>query len=573
MRLLAIIFISTIAQGQVKYFPALVRTSGTVYYVSADGDDENSGLAGQPWQTLDNVNSTTFEPNDVIAFKGGDSFTGKITKTESGLRHLPITITSYGTGKAKIISGDSSGIQLKNNQWFTVNNIEVQGSGINTANGTYTNRGAGLVATSTATSGARLKGIRFVNNKVHGTRVGILIEANASTHPQTSWRGYDSAYIYGNEVYNCSHTGILTYGQSEIIDYDHGGYSYGFTSDIHTNIFIKRNYVHDMYGFVSSDYSLAGAGTGIRTLNTDGGLIDYNRVYNVGHTGSQYGTPAGFEAECSRNITWRANESSHVTFRADQIGSEPLVEFDGAGFDVFDGHTQNMIVESNLSYLNDGYGIGGGNGGFGSPNTGHIARFNILYNNDQSGELGEIQFWAEMTGCKIYNNTIYNITSGGAIFNFSSAFDANPNVTGTVIANNIIVSPNRAIVHSPSTTTVLANNLYWRGLVGSLGITINSVTYNTLAALHTANYEIVSGVNYGVNDDPDLFDPEQTILGLYLPTNNVSTLDDYDLLETSPALSAGVHFSSLTGSVTGLKDFHEVIISTINNIGAVQLEP
>jgi hypothetical protein len=75
--------------------------TNTYYIDSQDGDDNNSGIReNNPWQTIDKVSSTTFQPGDNIYFKRGSSFTGCVTINGNGTASDPITISAYGTGDA-----------------------------------------------------------------------------------------------------------------------------------------------------------------------------------------------------------------------------------------------------------------------------------------------------------------------------------------------------------------------------------------------------------------------------------------------------------------------------------------
>ena len=93
--LLAIFFISL-----------AITSSATVYYVSANGNDSNTGTSpDQAWQSLDRVNSLTPSPGDQILFDRGGQWYGTINLTVSGSSGNPIVIGAYGTGAKPILSG------------------------------------------------------------------------------------------------------------------------------------------------------------------------------------------------------------------------------------------------------------------------------------------------------------------------------------------------------------------------------------------------------------------------------------------------------------------------------------
>jgi len=76
---------------------------GTTYYVSPSGNDNAAGTSpSTAWATTNKVNSTTFSPGDSILFEGGETFQGGLVFTSGGTPTSPITLSSYGSGRATI---------------------------------------------------------------------------------------------------------------------------------------------------------------------------------------------------------------------------------------------------------------------------------------------------------------------------------------------------------------------------------------------------------------------------------------------------------------------------------------
>jgi hypothetical protein len=101
--------------------------TGTTYYVSNDGSDENNGQSSNsPWKTLDKVNSFGFKPGDVIKFKSGGVWRGQLI-AKSGNSSALIHYTSYGEGDKPLILGsvsknnESDWVNIGGNIWSTVN--------------------------------------------------------------------------------------------------------------------------------------------------------------------------------------------------------------------------------------------------------------------------------------------------------------------------------------------------------------------------------------------------------------------------------------------------------------------
>jgi hypothetical protein len=520
------------------------------YYLSATGSDSNNGTSeATPWQTLAKITPTLLQPGDMLWLKGGHTFTGTLLIQSVGTVSQPIFISS--DGRAVISCGTGDGVRLENPEYIFVNNLHVIGSDAErTSNSTApTATGAGITAVSTRTSGAQLRGVRISNNKVSGTRTGILMQATNGTNNQTSFQGFTDWQITYNEIWHTSLCGIFTWAQPGTPTkpaLDFGGIypEVGYARNVFTDFVIERNNVHDNYGYNTNDWSLVGWGTGIRTMNASGtsakpSLVQYNRIDNGGHAGAMTGMPANFEAEVCNWITWQYNESSNC--RMDGL-------YDGAGFDVFDGGVENCICQYNYAYNNDGYGIGGGGAG-GLDTKNNIARFNILVNNNLKDKVADIQIWGPMSNTYFYNNVVYtNVNGTAALISFPAQ------VTGFYFINNIFISlGSRKIYEGQSNSPAFLNNIYWRGTPGNIGLKIGGFVANTLAEMHAAGVESWNGVNYGINADPLL--ANAGAMPTFLPAQEVKKMTDYIPMPGSPALGGGVDFSSILGDI-GPHDFH-----------------
>lgn len=535
--------------------------SGRIFYVSPTGADSNSGLStDEPWQSVSKVNSVDLLPGDTVAFEGGSTFTGKLTITDSGAEGNPITITSYGTGKAVLTNGDATAVKLLDCEWVTVDGVKVNGPGVDTS-GNTTSYGFGIVAYSTSEATGYLYGVKIKNCEVWGHRVGIcalsdktgddvIYREKPGTTRQLTWKGYSGFEVTGCEVSYCSMLGIAMYARINYLD-DLGFPTFTNQTGAHEYPYIANNYVHHLYGKNGTGFHDTYYGTGIRTISCTGGIVERNRVYEVGHMANGvYGTPCGLETESCKDMLWQYNEVSHVKFNGP-------VRYDG-GVDVFDGNCQNIILQYNYIHNCDGYGIGGGNHGFGNPNTGNIARFNVLVNNDAFGELGDIQIWGQCDNTLFYNNTIYNDRPSGKALVW-----LNGNPVTPWFVNNIFYGPNKPVMIAPAGAS-LVNNLYWKGSTGAnLGVTLAGTTYNSLTALRAAGKEVYNSTNYGMEANPLFVAPGTT--PSILMGSPVSTLTLYDLQAASPAKGVGIVVSQL-GNM-GTQDYHEQTIGQLS-IGA-----
>lgn len=80
---------------KIRHAKPEIKVSGTIYYVSNDGDDNNDGLTPETaWKTIDRVNANfkLYTNNDAVLFRCGDTFRGTIDT-------FGLTYASYGEGE------------------------------------------------------------------------------------------------------------------------------------------------------------------------------------------------------------------------------------------------------------------------------------------------------------------------------------------------------------------------------------------------------------------------------------------------------------------------------------------
>lgn len=81
----------------------LAPVQGTIYYVSPQGSDGNSGSADSPWRTLEYALSH-LSPGDTLYLRGGVYYENEIKVDLRGTAAAPITIQSY-PGERAVIDG------------------------------------------------------------------------------------------------------------------------------------------------------------------------------------------------------------------------------------------------------------------------------------------------------------------------------------------------------------------------------------------------------------------------------------------------------------------------------------
>lgn len=130
-----------------------IITNATTYYVSSSGSDLNNGTStATPLKTIDKINSLVLVAGDQVLFKRGDSFSGTLSLSESGLSGNLITFGAYGTGNNPEITGFvtvTTWTNLGSNIWESTNTVSnlstcnvVNIGGVNTPMGRTPNEGS-----------------------------------------------------------------------------------------------------------------------------------------------------------------------------------------------------------------------------------------------------------------------------------------------------------------------------------------------------------------------------------------------------------------------------------------------
>src|SRR6266702_2133312 len=87
-----------------------VRASATNYYLSAKGNDLQSGTSAiTPWRSLKKLSEVIhlLQPGDSVLFERGSEFAGELKLTVSGKSGKEIYVGAYGDGAKPIINGST----------------------------------------------------------------------------------------------------------------------------------------------------------------------------------------------------------------------------------------------------------------------------------------------------------------------------------------------------------------------------------------------------------------------------------------------------------------------------------
>ncbi|MDE0690404.1 MAG: hypothetical protein OXI61_19760 [Candidatus Poribacteria bacterium] len=164
------------------------------YYVSLLGDDSNLGTSETcPWQSIERVNTAELLPGDTVLFHANQTFPGSLRLQSS--RHTPcaVTLSSYGSGRATIDSGEGAGFVAKNRGDVHLSELNFIGAGASE------NVHSGILFLNTLPGGIKLGDIRIHRVDVSGFKhSGIHFVAEP---PDQSWSGFRDVSI----TYTTSH--------------------------------------------------------------------------------------------------------------------------------------------------------------------------------------------------------------------------------------------------------------------------------------------------------------------------------------------------------------------------------
>jgi hypothetical protein len=262
------------------------------YYInSLDGNDDNPGTsANKAWKTLDKMNHTLLQPGDKVLLKGSQIFEGNILldSMDSGSEAAPITISSYGKGKAIVRPGNGTGIFATNVSYIYVSNLYIVGDGVER------NEGSGIHFFSTRTDHS-CKKIRVDNCIVQGFHdYGILFGCAESEMV----KGYDDVRITRSSALLNGAAGISSYG--------------GQTLFHHTNFYIGNCKAFLNKGLI--DKTESHSGNGIVMSDVENLVIEKCEAYDNGENNRcTAGGPVGI-------WMWLCKNGDHSTLR---IASQP----------------------------------------------------------------------------------------------------------------------------------------------------------------------------------------------------------------------------------------------------------
>jgi hypothetical protein len=514
----------------------------TVYYFSPTGSDSNSGTSpASPWQTLTRANQVAYQAGDSLLFQGGATFNGSLVLTgvDGGTQAAPITVSSYGSGRATISSAGADGIDIVDTSGVNVVNINVAGNGTN-------------LNTST--------GINLMDTQVNQPRLGFIIitavdvggygAAGIGINSKTLNTGFQDIIITNCTVHNNGHSGIWSQAGADVAPAPYGL--------AHQGIYIGYDTVFNNQGYAGSDAS----GNGIQIGDANACTIEHCTAYGNGtKNNSTVGGGFGIWTYNSNSICIQYNESY----------SNYAKWHDGGGFDL-DGGTTNSTLQYNYTHDNAGSGILEAQFGGAAPHTGNVIRFNISKNDGRLHDQAGIELWSAsatdtIVGTQIYNNTVYMApaTTGTPQAILVVSYTKNVDIRNNIFA--VGAGLKTVNVTNTGSGLLFQDNDYWTGSASAINVVWGGATYQTLAAFQSgAKQETLSNIPVGRAYNP-VFNIASSN-GVPSSSDVITSATAFTLKSNSPLTKAGIDLPEIGVDVGTLDYFSDELTPGLMPIGA-----
>ena len=400
------------------------------YFIRPNGDDAAKGDSiTAAWRTIGRANQARLQPGDRLLFEAGASFAGNlfISAEDAGTSNAPVTIGSFGSGRAAILAGQGTGVTIENAGGIAIENLAIVGAG------RTHNSGYGIRCDNTLTNAQRLDGLRIANVEAQGFGIfGILVAGTQA--------GYEHVLITNCLMHDNLRGGMEVAGR---LPWDSTVYAHGDVRVSHCQAFDNTG---------DPNYLKNHSGSGIVLYEVDVGLMDHCAAWNNGTLCRSSGGGVGLWTCASRRVIIQDCEScGNRTSGAD-----------GGGFDI-DGGCVDCVLQYNYSHDNDGPGLMVYSYPYASfTDRGSVVRFNIS-DNDARKNRYYAGLWIrtdgnEMTGVEVYNNTVVmGPWADQAAHLYARGVQAG-------VRNNIFVAAGSAVplrVEQPADGLRFENNLYW----------------------------------------------------------------------------------------------------------------
>ncbi len=393
-------------------FVQIQAGAGISYYVSATGNDNNTGTMRSPWRTIQHA-ANTVVAGDTVFVRAG-VYKEHVNVPVSGNATAGYTTFQSYPGETAIVDG--TGLDIPNGQYglFNINSqnyLIIQGFEIRN----YKTSSAQEVPIGIYIYGAG-SNLQILNNHIHH------IETNAGGCNANAF----GVTVYGTQAPDSINN--LTISGNEI-DHLKTGCSETMSVDGNVQYFvITNNLVHDNNNIGIDAIGFEGVAPTGSMCGPDGsdfcdrardGLIAQNTVYKI----TSYGNPAygnqyaadGIYVDGGTRIIIERNRIYKV-----DLGIEMASEHSGKT-------TDNIIARNNLVYFGNsaGISIGGYASRVGGSDSCTIVNNSLLHNDRKNTGSGEFQIQFHATN-NVFKNNIADATRQGLLVNNFTKSEPDP---------------------------------------------------------------------------------------------------------------------------------------------------
>ena len=431
--------------------------TGTKYYVSTQGDDNNDGKSPEtPIKTLARASEISLNPGDGLFLKRGDVWTGEqLVFRSSGTKENPIYLSAYGEGEKPHITKagkDKICVSTVNSAGLVISSLKFSESygGLEVSfnenePGQAMNREYLVVEDIVAENMTGL--YNSDEYQYNHTSFGFLIRSRNTSSESIMLMGLAVRNCY---FYNCN------VGMGFV---SHIGYKFDHGSDTGSiNEFLIENCSAILCGQWGMHFS-----------HMDNGIIRFVTTKYSGQNANSFGSCAFLVASMSNVLIEYLNIDGHYR--------NPSQAYDGCGLDFEAGCTNVTLRNSTIRNI-DGCGIFIFDNGAGVDNI-DILIDNVIIENfglnvnetyacaillasNSTGKISNCQF----IGCRDFDVVPVFRTTNGSLDNF--VLENNKEIfTGLKYEYDFSVDNN---VQTFGTTYY-----YWEGLEATVGSTVDSI--------------------------------------------------------------------------------------------------
>jgi len=412
------------------FSPWIQSLSAVNYYIDSEaGNDSSSGVTeATAWKSLQQVQSTVYQPGDQILFKKGCSWLGQLSPQGSGKENAAIVIGSYGSGDLPKIKGNGSpyALGLKNQEYWEIRDLDIS----NPASEAGDRVGVLILGESGPET---LHHIYLQNLHVHDVRGALGTDSQARTTGGIGFeiRGYkenmrfDDIRIQNCEVQTVDSCGIYTWTDFRTHPRDTRWEKLRFTK-----VKVASNHLTDI------------GKNAIVVRSSWRPLIENNRVDKAA-------------ARIHGNAIYLYGCKDGVMQKNEVSGTQFLENKEGAALDS-DYKSEGTIIQYNFSHDNGGGLVNFCNNPQAKEGDGYNDGTIVRYNISQNDIHRVFGFDGPVTRTRIYNNTIY-VGAGLApkIYDIDRFGKAEGYASEVLSLNNIIVNKGKGSYRLEHGTGVL----------------------------------------------------------------------------------------------------------------------